>query len=174
MELGDRVYPATVRAGGSRAATPAGPPTTLLLGRWELGTEPGGWEGRRGGSAGVSQGHEAKESERRKETSREKTKLPKMKTQTHQSGRRQARAPGPRAAGRGGALGEAGGQEGCSHPAGLGHCQDSDPGLGPASECLVLVEKGGRGVVWFGTTRPKIGEWGETSLWWLQPSVDVL
>lgn len=104
-----------------QSCNPNRAPHHLLLGCWELGTEPGGWEGRRGGSTGVSQGHKAKESEWRKEASREKTKLPKTKTQTHQSARRQLRAR--RATSHQHSPGhcrEAGGQEGCSHPARAG------------------------------------------------------
>lgn len=45
------VYPATLRAGGSRATVPRRAPHNSILGRWELGPEPGGWgrPGRRQG-----------------------------------------------------------------------------------------------------------------------------
>lgn len=82
MELGDRVYPATVRAGGSRAATPTGPPTTYF---WAAGSWAGSQgAGRAGGAAALgsakatrprSQSGERKPAGKKQNSPRRKPKL---------------------------------------------------------------------------------------------------
>lgn len=165
VELGDGVYPATVRAGGSRAATPTGPPTTHCWAAGSWARSQGG--GRAGGAAALgsakatgprSQSGERKPAGKKQNSPRRK---PKLISQPDVS----PVLEGPRATGRGrGTAGRQAGRKDAAIRPGLEHCQDNDPGLGPASACLVLGRQGDRGVVWFGTSWPKAADWGDPSL----------
>lgn len=151
VELGDRIYPATVRAGGSRAAAPTGPPTTYF---WAAGSRAQSQgAGRAGGAAALGSAKATRprrQSGERKPTGKKQNsprREPKLISQPDVS----PVLGGPRATGRGrGTAGRQAGRKDAAIRPGLGHCQDSHAGLEPASACLVLVEtRGQRGrVVW--------------------------
>lgn len=149
------VHPAIVRAGGSRAATPAGPPTTHF---WAAGSWAQSQGAAGGGGLAALGAAEVVGPAQRKEASREKTKILKKKTQTRQAPT-SALCPGSK-----GATGRARGAVGrqpCSRAGrmrpsdrGWGVASTAEPRLGSAGACLMLVGTRGQGgwVIWDATT----------------------
>lgn len=123
--------------GGQEAAQlqPQQGPPALTFGLLGAGHGARGWEGRRGGSAGVSQGHRAKESRAEKGSQQGKNKTPQDENPNSPVSPTSAPCPGARRhgqRGRGTAGRQAGRKDAAIRP-GLGHCQPAMQGW--AGEC---------------------------------------